>query len=222
MFDACIRVFQHPNPSSLIDQQRDQMTANEARATCDECIFHVATSSVIGTKRSDYRENAEGGLSRSACSAGVKWGTMLQWMSGVSWALAHDSAKGRVFVRRSFRKELPMRGIWVIGILALVVAVTASLGGQTPQGGEAKDAGGDNFAGKIIVVTTAKTQNTLKNVQIRKLGDRSFLVGISVRDTNVTREDFPNRPIWLPVSDLTEIVEFDDLAQLRRVGNTQP
>jgi hypothetical protein len=111
---------------------------------------------------------------------------------------------------------------WVVGILALAVAVTASLGGQAPQTGDARDAGGDVFAGKIVLVTTAKTQNTLKNVQIRKLGDRSFLVGISVRDTNVTREDYPNRPIWLPISDLTAIVEFDDLAQLRRAGNIQP
>ncbi len=111
---------------------------------------------------------------------------------------------------------------WLVGILALAVATTASVGGQTPQPGDAKDVAGEVFAGKIVVVTTAKTQNTLKNVQIRKLGDRSFLVGTSVRDTNVTREEFPNRPIWLPVSDLTEIVEFDDLAQLRRVGNSQP
>jgi hypothetical protein len=135
--------------------------------------------------------------------------------------LLTNRRRGAFILWLSFRKELPMRN-WVVGILALAVAVTASLGGQAPQTADAKDAGGDVFAGKIVLVMTAKTQNTLKNVQIRKLGDRSFLVGTSVRDTNVTREDYPNRPIWLPVSDLTGIVEFDDLAQLRRAGNTQP
>ena len=112
--------------------------------------------------------------------------------------------------------------IWLIGVLALAVAVTASVGGQSSQPGDAKDTPGEGFGGKIVLVTTANSQNTLKNVQVRKLGDRAFLVGISVRDTNVTHEEYPNRPIWIPVSDLTQLVEFDDLAQLRRVGNTRP
>ncbi|CAN5358895.1 hypothetical protein BH10PLA2_BH10PLA2_33820 [soil metagenome] len=112
--------------------------------------------------------------------------------------------------------------IWLIGFLALTLAITGSVGGQTAQNGETKDVPGDGFTGKIVLVSTAKSQNTLKNVQVRKLGDRSFLVGISVRDSNLTKELYPARPIWLPVSDLTEIIEFDDLAQLRRLGNDNP
>jgi hypothetical protein len=45
---------------------------------------------------------------------------------------------------------------------------------------------------------------------------------MAVRDSNLTQEPFGNRPTWIPVSEIKEMVEFDDLAQLRRLGNSQP
>ena len=112
---------------------------------------------------------------------------------------------------------------WHSGIIVLAVIATASVAGHTsqPQAPDAKEGQNDGFGAKIILATTAHGAHTLKNVQTRKLGDRAFLVGTSVRDSNLTQESFGNRTTWLPVSDITEIVEFDDLAQLRRIGNGQ-
>jgi hypothetical protein len=120
-------------------------------------------------------------------------------------------------------KERPMRK-WLVSVIVLVGVVAVGVAGQTsqPQTGDAKDAPSEGFAGKIILVSTGNSGHTLKNVQTRKLGDRSFLVGTAVRDTNLTQEPFGNRPTWIPVSEIKEMVEFDDLAQLRRFGNSQP
>ncbi len=114
---------------------------------------------------------------------------------------------------------------WQLSIIVLGIVVTAGVAGHTsqpqPQAADVKEGQAEGFGAKIILASTAHGAHTLKNVQTRKLADRSFLVGISVRDGNLTQENFGNRTIWLPVSDITEIVEFDDLAQLRRIGNGQ-
>ena len=111
--------------------------------------------------------------------------------------------------------------MWQFGVIVLGVALTASVAGRSSQPADGKDSAPDPFAGKIILVTTTNSQNTLKNVQVRKLGERSFLVGVSVRDNTVTQEEFPGRTLWLPVSAVVEIVEFDDLGQLKRFGNSR-
>lgn len=109
--------------------------------------------------------------------------------------------------------------MWQFGIIVLIIAMTASVAGHSSQPGEGKESTPEPLAGKIILISTAKSQNTLKNVQVRKLGERNFVVGVVVRDNPLTQEDYPGRTLWLPVSDVVEIVEFDDLAQLRRIGN---
>jgi hypothetical protein len=60
------------------------VTADEPRTARYKCGLHAATSSVIGTKRSDYRENAKDRLLWRACSSGENWMALLEWLSGVS------------------------------------------------------------------------------------------------------------------------------------------
>jgi hypothetical protein len=129
-------------------------------------------------------------------------------------------APGKIRASRTSRKELVMR-VWQIGVIGLAAALTVSVAGHSSQPPDVKEPATEPFAGKLILVTTSNNQNTLKNVQIRKLGDRSFVVGATVRDSTLTREDYPGRTMWLPVSEVLEIVEFDDLAQLRRLGNSR-
>jgi hypothetical protein len=117
-------------------------------------------------------------------------------------------------------RERVMR-MWHYGVMVLAVALTVSVAGHTSQPGDGKDQAQDPFAGKVVLVSTANSQNLLKNVQVRKLGERSFLVGVTVREDSLTREQFPGRPLWLPVSDVVEIVEFDDLGQIRKLGNSR-
>jgi hypothetical protein len=112
--------------------------------------------------------------------------------------------------------------MWQFGIIVLAAALTASMAGHSSQPADAKETAAEPFGGKLILVTTANTENTLKSVQVRKLGDRSFIVGTSVRDSTLTQEEFPGRTLWIPVSDVHGVVEFDDLGQLRRIGNSKP
>ena len=111
--------------------------------------------------------------------------------------------------------------MWQFGVMVLAVALTAGVAGHSSQPADGKEPAQEPFAGKLILVATANNQNTLKNAQIRKLGDRSFVVGVTVRDNTVTRQDYPGRTLWLPVADVVEIVEFDDLNQLKRFGNVR-
>ena len=104
-----------------------------------------------------------------------------------------------------------------IGVIVLAAAMTATVAGRSGQPADTKE--GAPFGDKLIVISTANSQNTLKNVQVRKLGDRSFVVGTSVRESTLTQEEYPGRTLWIPVADVQEIVEFDDLVQLRRTGN---
>jgi hypothetical protein len=111
--------------------------------------------------------------------------------------------------------------MWQFGVIVLVVALYASVVGHSSQPGDGKESGQDPFAGKLLLVTTSNNQNTLKNVQVRKLGERTFLVGVAMREEIVTREPFAGRTLWLPVSEVVEIVEFDDLGQLKRFSNSR-
>ena len=54
----------------------------------------------------------------------------------------------------------------------------------------------------------------LENVQVKRLGDASFLVGKIVK-TNDTESR--GTTLWLPVAEVSKLVEFDDVA---KVGNT--
>jgi hypothetical protein len=112
--------------------------------------------------------------------------------------------------------------MWQFGVIVLAAALIASVAGHTSQPADTKEGTAEPFPGKLILLSTANSQNTLKNVQVRKLGDRSFIGGTTVRDSTLTREEYPGRTLWVPVSEVEEIVEFDDLGQLRRLGNSRP
>jgi hypothetical protein len=67
-----------------------------------------------------------------------------------------------------------------------------------------------SFKGQVLVLTkTATSSTTLKDVRVLPLGSRSFLVGTEVK-SNVTRGNFIGSRVWIPIDDVTQLVELGD------------
>ena len=74
-----------------------------------------------------------------------------------------------------------------------------------------------HFTGKVIFVQTKTQAVTLEKPQVKRLGDRSFIVGSVIKDEVITRGGFAGAIIWLPLSEVLQMVEYDDLDQLKKV-----
>jgi hypothetical protein len=112
-----------------------------------------------------------------------------------------------------------------IGVAALIVlgpfALGALLGADEPKAAAARN--GD-LAGKVLVITMKGQPDqgvVLDKVQVKQLGDQWFVVGKVL-------EDAPGRPwskgrtMWVPLTNVASMVEFDDAGQLRRAGPERP
>src|SRR5207249_2068792 len=80
-----------------------------------------------------------------------------------------------------------------------VLAVKARLAAQEPT-----------LKGPFLVLTrSGTTAATLADIRTRSLGGRSFLVGSEVK-SEYTRGTFAGKQVWIPVDDVTQMVEIGD------------
>jgi hypothetical protein len=65
--------------------------------------------------------------------------------------------------------------------------------------------------GLLVVLTKHQTDATLRGAQVKTLGGRSFVVGTEVAGgPNITKARFPGRTVWIPVDEITQMIEVDD------------
>lgn len=122
-----------------------------------------------------------------------------------------------------------MRRVAAAAGLMIVVACAGLALGATPADTKPKPLPPGvehDFGGKVLYVRTSSPKTDLKDggqfgftygyleqVQVRKLGDRSFLVGeYAVR----AGEENPHKGVklWIPLSVVTELGEFDSMDAL--------
>ena len=78
----------------------------------------------------------------------------------------------------------------------------------------------DPFAGKILVVNERSNPNfgaTLEEVHLRRLGDQQFLVGKGFASEE-GKGWYNDRVVWVPLSDVSQLTEFQD----RRESRSRP
>jgi hypothetical protein len=98
----------------------------------------------------------------------------------------------------------------VLGLLVLLGIGIASLG-RSAEG--PKVAPQPESVSKHTVLVLAKEQvaATLEQAQIRQLGGRRFIVGKVVKGSPYTKDTFSGGTVWIPVDDVTQLVELPDL-----------
>jgi hypothetical protein len=68
------------------------------------------------------------------------------------------------------------------------------------------------FKGTVLVLTRAgNTSTSLRDARNVTLGGRSFLVGTEVKN-NYTTGQFNGKKVWIPVDEVTELVELGEAA----------
>jgi hypothetical protein len=77
---------------------------------------------------------------------------------------------------------------------------------------DADAARGEEICPKRLLVVLAKAQvgATLKGARLRTLGGRSFVVGTVVEGPNITRATFLGKVVWIPVDDVTQLIEVEE------------
>jgi hypothetical protein len=93
---------------------------------------------------------------------------------------------------------------------------------STPTTGTDAPAPADDapFKGRVLgVMTDSHSSFPLENVQVRKMGDRSFLVGKGV-DLGNPANWTKGRNLWLPMSHVVCIVEFGSVEEMKKAKKT--
>jgi hypothetical protein len=101
-------------------------------------------------------------------------------------------------------------GTLLIVVFSGVALHLAGGAGAAPPESSPKDAAKlpalEDWAGKVVVVTTDKFGAPMENVRLRQLGNRTFLVGRAVEDGE--KSYTAGRTVWIAVDSVTNIVEF--------------
>jgi hypothetical protein len=102
-----------------------------------------------------------------------------------------------------------------VAVLLLVVACVTlvcslSLRADPPKNNKGTD---DLFSGKILMISQRASSfgATLEEVRVTRIGDQAFLVGKGVDDN---KGWYDGRTVFVPVGEISQIVEFDDRADL--------
>ncbi len=112
-------------------------------------------------------------------------------------------------MNRSIRSGLPVVALLGLGTLAL------ALHGQAPPAKETQTTA--VFTGKWILVEASKEVSaTLEKAEIRAVGGRNFIVGLSAKDSSITKEHFPGARVWIPLENVLRIVEIEDIEPLKK------
>jgi hypothetical protein len=108
-------------------------------------------------------------------------------------------------------------------IVVLVAVLSLSLS-PSPRSGTAADeprppASEADFTGKVLAITmdaADKSGAVLEQVQVRKVGGRTFLVGKGVDDGREGAAYYKGRTLWIAVDHITHMVEFASLEELKK------
>src|SRR5262249_54992668 len=110
-------------------------------------------------------------------------------------------------------------------VLAVLILAALLLGGMpsTLSGQQPAATPKEETLGKYVFVYGGVHSSALENAQVKKLGDRYFVVGRVVDDPNL-----PNRlagsTLFLPLSDVKSLATYETLDDLKKVwakGNTR-
>jgi hypothetical protein len=72
------------------------------------------------------------------------------------------------------------------------------------------EAGDTTFKSPVLVLTRSGTNDTtIRDARVKPLGGRQFLVGTEVKN-DYTRGSFVGKQLWIPLDDVTKLVEIGD------------
>lgn len=72
------------------------------------------------------------------------------------------------------------------------------------------------FKGKVVLITVESNHSLpLEHAQVRKLGDRSFLVGKG-SDEGSPANWTKGHMVWVPMNRVTMIIEFESVAEMKK------
>jgi hypothetical protein len=77
-----------------------------------------------------------------------------------------------------------------------------------------------DFKGKVLNVSTDypdKTGAVLEQVRIRKIGERSFLVGKGVDDGRPESASYKGLTLWISVDHIVQIAEFESVDEAKKM-----
>ncbi len=108
--------------------------------------------------------------------------------------------------------------IWLAGIAAGLSAadpIREPLSSATPE---------PDFSGKVLAISIKGADGagcTIEKVQVRRLGNRSFLVGSLVQSVitkplGTERKDADGMTVWVAVDEINQIAEFKDIEEVRK------
>jgi hypothetical protein len=78
----------------------------------------------------------------------------------------------------------------------------------------------DEWTGKVICVTSGWLPVALENVQLRQLGNQTFLVGRALDDKN--QPVASGRMTWIRLESATQIVEFATVKEYHKAMEAMP
>ena len=117
-------------------------------------------------------------------------------------------------IQAMFVNKLRIAVAALLLLVAVLTGLSFSLHAQIP--GNANAGQPAPFSGKAVFVEAGKNVMTvLEDVQVRTIGNRTFIVGRAVRENYITQEPFPGTTVWVPIETVERIVEFKDLADLK-------
>jgi hypothetical protein len=108
-------------------------------------------------------------------------------------------------------------------LLALLVVASISWLGGSARNSQAAPAPPTeaDFAGKIVFILTDQPYGDragaiLEQVQLRKIGGRSFLVGKGVDGGQPSAHAYKGQIVWFSVDHIVQIVEFANMDELKK------
>jgi hypothetical protein len=114
--------------------------------------------------------------------------------------------------RKVMSKQM-LYGLTVISVLALGIVTVALYA----QGAQEKGAPPPAFSTKLIVVEPGPGVGTvLEKPEIRSIGGRTFVTGMTLNIPQLSRELFPGSRVWVPLEDVKRIVEIEDLEKMKK------
>jgi hypothetical protein len=104
-------------------------------------------------------------------------------------------------------------------VVSLMVGVVAALSWAAPQRGHGPKAALSeeaDFCGKVLAVSVKGPCQgaVLQNARVKRLGERAFLVGETVKRSD--DDEFPEATFWFPVEDVQMIRAFKSVEDVKK------
>lgn len=103
-------------------------------------------------------------------------------------------------------------------IIACCMGAWAVISAQRPIAADPQ--AGKHFSGRIVLVTMVRTEETdeiaLEKPEVKQLGNQTYLVGKMVYSDLVDGDNIKGSTMWIPLGQVTYMVEFANLQDLKR------